>query len=90
MTPETHFITVNTDDITARLEILADGIAFCAPVTYRGVVICDKGCWRYGVAHTDTHLIHEALSDCSNGLFSAAGEPTLGVHERLRQARAAA
>lgn len=90
MTAASHFITVTTDDITARLEILADGIAFRAPVTYKGVVICDTGCWRYGVAHTDAQLIHEALIDCFNSLFSGAGEPTPGVHERLRQARAAA
>lgn len=89
MADTTNFITVTTGDVAARLELLEDGIAFCAPVTYRGVVICDEGRWRYGVAHTDTQLIHQALDDCFIGLFRSAGEARPEAYARLRRARAA-
>jgi len=63
------FLTIAHRGLSAQMEILPDGVAFVAPVTFNGIVICHEGYWAYGISPNDAVLLLEALDDCVTGIL---------------------
>jgi len=83
----TPTLAITAGPISARLELLEHGVAFCAPVRYEDVVVCAEGRWAYGVDARDTSLLHAALTDCFDARVRSAG---LTIEAIQRQAQGAA
>lgn len=86
MTPSLR-MTITNGPITAGIQMLEDGVAFCAPITYNGVTLVDAGSWAYGIDVRDTTLLGQALDDCVTSLVTTTDNTS--ILERWAQALAA-